>query len=307
MSEVDRCYRLTAIRAPELVDIQGLGRGFFDELETIATITDLQIKAKVEKYRRGKPNYAEITLYNCAQVTRDDFVKLPQKVRLEAGYDNVPRLLFVGDLRFASNEKKGTEWLTKLQLGDGARAVNQARVSRSYAKGTPIATIVGALAKAFGVPMPDLPSDLQQRIATGEVLSGNAFDELERVLAPFGMECSFQNGRLQVLRVDDPLRNTARLIAPPPDGGMIDSPVIDPPKPRAASRTHHRVLRRTSTAIPRVPKLKVKHTLYPEMVPAELIELQSRSINGRFINEVVTHDLDLFGNDWTTIIEAIAA
>lgn len=306
MAESDRCYKLTAIRVPELVDIAGLGRGFFEELETITEITDLNIKVKVEKYRRGKPNYAEVVLYNCAQPTRDDFVKLPQKIRLEAGYENTPRLLFIGDLRFASNEKKGTEWLTKLQLGDGSRAISQARVARSYAKGTPIKTIVGTLAKAFGVPLPELPSDLQQRISTGEVIHGNAFDELVRVLAPFGMECSFQNGRLQILPVDDPLRVTARVISE--DDGMIEAPVIDPPKPRAPSKAvHHRVVRHTSTAIPRVPKLKVKHLLYPEVAPAELIEVQSRSINGRFINEVVTHNLDLFGQDWDTMIEAIAA
>lgn len=302
-AEIDPCYRLTAIRAAEDPDVPGLGR-FFDQLETITEIADRNIKFKVEKYRRGKPNYAEITLYNCAPATRDDFVRLPLRVQLAAGYDNTPRLLFLGDLRFASNEKKGTEWLTKLQLGDGARAYSQARVNRSYAKGTPLSTILGDVAKAFGVPLPTLPSDLQARIGAGEVVTGYASDELDRLLAPFGYEWSFQSGRMQLVRVDAAVPGTVRVISQ--DDGMIDTPVINPPKLRAPARTHHRATH-ASTAIPNVPKLKVKHTLYPELTPGETIEVQSRSINGRFVIEVLTHEGDLFGNDWITNIEAIAA
>jgi hypothetical protein len=55
-----------------------------------------------------------------------------------------------------------------------------------------------------------------------------------------------------------------------------------------------------------VPKLKVKHTLYPELIPGEKIQMQSRSVNGLFRIETLIHEGDLFGEAWTTEIEATA-
>lgn len=299
-----RVYRLTVIRAPELEDIVGLGRSFFEELETITEITDpQQIKFKVEKHLRRTPNQAEITITNLAEVSREDFVRGPAKVRLEAGYDNTPRLLFLGDLRFGSNEHVGTEWQTKLQLGDGARAYAEARHNRSYAKGTPVTTIVGQLAAAFGVSAPDLSqlTELQTRLSTGETVTGWAADELERILAQYGMEFSFQDGRLQIMRYDDVIPSVRRVLSTPEfGGGIIGTPAIDPPKIRAPPKRGHRSGKAREL---KVPKLKVRHTLYPEITPGEQIEVQSRSINGTFRVDAVTHEGDLWGSEWTTHIE----
>src|SRR5689334_18765837 len=144
--EFDRVYKLTAVRAHELTDIVGFGRSFFEDLETITEITDHQIEFKIEKHRIRDPNTCDITITNLATPSRDGFLTIPQRVRLAAGYGDTPRLLFLGDLRYASNEHIGTKWLTKLQLGDGARAYAEARINRTYAKGTPVATILGHLA-----------------------------------------------------------------------------------------------------------------------------------------------------------------
>lgn len=299
-----RVYRLTVVRAPEIEDIVGLGRSFFEELETITEITEpLRIKFKVEKHLQKTPNQAEITITNLAEATRQDFVRGPAKVRLEAGYDNTPRLLFLGDLRFASSDHTGTEWETKLQLGDGARAYAEARHNRSYAKGTPIKMIIGQLAGAFGAQMPDLSTfgELQTRISTGEVVTGWVADELARLLAPYGMEFSFQDGRLQIMRYDDVVPGARRVLTTPENGGgIIGTPVIDPPKIRAPPKRGHRSGKAREL---KVPKLKVKHTLYPEITPGESIDVQSRSINGTFRVDAVTHEGDLWGAEWTTHIE----
>jgi hypothetical protein len=299
MSEIDRVYKLTVIRAPELVDIEGFEASFFEDLETITEITELRIKAKVEKHLLKIPNQAEVTIYNLNSTSRDDLTRGPTKVRLEAGYDGTPRLLFIGDVRFASNEHTGTEWETKLQLGDGARAYAEARHNRSYTKGTPLVTIIGDLAKKFGVSLPsEIASmdELKTRLPTGEVVTGWAADELTRLLAPFGMDWSFQNGRLQIMRYDDVIPGVARVISE--DDGMIDAPVIDPPKIRAPRKAGRRGKAREL----KVPKLKVKHTLYPELAVGESIQVQSRSINGDFRVDAVTHELDSWGAEWTSDI-----
>lgn len=314
MSEIGRVYRLTAIRAPDKIDVEGLSPGFFESLETVTTVESTnarqghQIKFKIEKHLRKTPNQGEVVITNLAVASRDEFVGGPMRIRLEAGYDDDLRLLFLADLRYASNQLTGTEWLTKLQLADGARAYAHARVNHSFAKGTPLATIVKHIAQSFGVPVPaeiTASPELKARIATGETLSGASSDELSRILDPFGFGWSFQDGRLQLLAADAVAPGTARLITTPENGGgMIGSPVINAPKIIAPRKPSARG--GSSKREPRVPKLKVKHTLYPELTPGEQIQLQSRSINGTFRIETLVHEGDLFGDAWYTEIEATA-
>jgi hypothetical protein len=306
VTDFDRVYKLTVIEAPDVIDVQGFDASFFEELQTITEITDHRIQFKIEKHLRKTPNQAEIVITNLAPQSREAFVSGPAKVRIEAGYDGTPRLLFIGDLRHASNEHVGTEWLTKLQLADGARAYAQARVNRSYAKGTPITSILGDIARGFGVPLPpevNASADLRARLTTGEVITGYASDELTRLLAQFGFEWSFQNGVLQILRVDAALPGSVRVLSVPPDGGIIGAPTIDPPKIRAPSKAK----KSGRGSAPRVPKMKLKHSLFPDLIPGERIEVQSRSLNGIFRIDSLLHEGDNHGGDWTTTIEGTAA
>jgi hypothetical protein len=301
-ASIDRVYKLTVIRAPEITAIEGLSATFFEELETITEITHPQrIKFKVEKHLLKIPNQAEVTLTNLSSISRENLTGGPAKIRLEAGYDDTPRLLFIGDVRFASPEHTGTEWDVKLQIADGGRAYAEARHNRSYATGTPMATIIGDLCKAFGTSLPaNIPTmpELQTRAATGEVVTGWAADELSRLLAPFGMEWSFQNGHMQIMRSDEIVPGVLRVISQ--DSGMIGAPAVDPPKIRAPRKRGHRSGRAAEL---KVPKLKIKHELYPELIPGERIQVHSRSINGEFRIDSVVHEGDLWGSDWTTHIE----
>lgn len=304
MSDLNHAYKLTVISASQLSDIEGLNASFFDDLETLTEITDLRIQFKVEKHLLKIPNQAEITLTNLSSRSRDDLVRGPTKCRLEAGYDDTgPRLLFIGDTRSAFSEHTGTEWITKLQLADGGRAYAEARHNRSYAKGTPLTTVMGDLAKAFGTSLPDLSkfSELQSRIATGEVVTGYVADELTRLLDPFGMGWSFQGGRLQIMRTDGVIASEAREISA--DTGMIGAPVIDPPKLRAPRKAGRRG---GKAGEQKVPKMKVKHVMYPEVTPGERLDVQSRGVTGIFRCDVVTHTGDSEGtgqDSWITHIE----
>ena len=296
--EIDRVYRLTARRAPERIEPGVLDASFFEEFETVTEITQHRIEFKIEKNLGREPNRCDITITNLAQATRDEFVRGYVRVRFEAGYDRTLRLLFTGDVRHASHEKDGTEWLTKLQIGDGARAFSEARAPRkSYQKGTPLTTILRDVARAFGLALPaEVPTSdtLRAQLATGEVLTGYASDELTRLLAPYGYEWSFQNGQLQILRFDQVRVGVIRVISQ--DDGMIEAPVIDPPKITAPTKAGSRTK-------PKVPKVTVKHLLYPELTPGEKAQIQSRSLNLTCRIETVTHDGDTHGDDWITTME----
>lgn len=316
MSDFGRAYRILVHRAPDPLDAalsKQFNANWFEKFEQVLEITSVgqehyhRIEFEIEKDLKGTPNQCKLTIYNLSVASRDLFKGAPVRVTLEAGYEDAPRLLFLGDLRFADSDIKGLDWVTTLQLADGGRAYANAKVNKSFTKGTPLRTILDSLARAFGVPLElqgRSSTDLDQRIAAGEVLTGYAADELERLLLPYGFGYSFQNGRLQLLRFDKVLPGELRVIREDTGegGGMLGSPEIDPPKIRAPPKTGHHGQAHSSA---KVPKLKFKHTLYPELVPGERIQMQSRSVTGTFKIDSFKHKGDTSGNDWVTEVQAI--
>lgn len=311
MANFGRIFKITVISAPELQAVNTTGKAgkFFEQSQTLTTFTvdevtgnGQQNEFEVTRNLVRSPNSCNLVITNLGEDNRQSFVGAPVKVILEAGYDGELRFLFLGDLRYASNEHEGTEWKTKLQLADGGRAFANAKISKSYSKGTTYEVIIRDLAKALGAPLPPLAGlglDLKARIPSGEVLQGKVVDELTRILEPFDIEWSFQNEKLQIIRADQVLPGTLRLISA--DSGMIGAPEMTPPKIVAPPRN---VGHSSGRAKPRVPKLKIKHTLYPEVSPGEKIQVRSKSINGTFRVDVVKHKGDFFGQDWITEIEA---
>lgn len=261
---------------------------FFEQLPNATVITDLRIQATITKSINADPNPGSVTITNLSARTRADLQTKPLIVRLDAGYDGNLRHVFVGDLRDGRSKREDTEWTTTLQLADGDRAYRYARVNRSYGKFASAIQAVQECASSMGLVVDGaaLTSDeLQTQFASGHVLYGNAGDELTRVLAPFGYRWSIQDGRLQILKDDEFRPDEAVLISQ--DTGMIGSPERGAPD-----------------ASGKPPILTVKMQLYPELTPGAQIQVQSKTIDGVFRIEKVTHELDTHGDDWSSTIEA---
>lgn len=250
-------------------------------------ITDLRIRFRVERSLTKTPNQADIYLYNMAAATRTDLETKPLTVQLDAGYDDVARLLFIGDLHFGMSQQQPPDWETLLQVGDGDRAYNHARCNRSYPAGTTVRTVLQNAASSMGLTLPkNLDSDpaLDTKFVRGSASHGPVRDELTRLLAPYGYHWSVQNGKLQVLRDDEVSSVNPRPIDQ--DHGMIGSPEFGSP-PKSGKPPH----------------MRVKMLLYPELTPGDLVQLTSISKNGKFRIEKVRHSGDTHGDDWTTEIE----
>ena len=254
---------------------------FFDEQPNATVITDLRIQAKITKSIDPDPNPCTLTITNCAVRTRANLQTKPLIVRIDAGYDGNLRHLFLGDLRDGRSNKPGTEWTTILQLADGDRAYRYARVNRSYGKFSSAIQAVQECAASMGLTVDGAAltsDDLQTQFASGHVLQGKASDELTRVLAPFGYRWLIQDGRLQILRDDQVRPDEAVLISE--DTGMIGSPE------RGAPDTSGKA-----------PILTIEMLLYPELTPGAQIQVQSKTIDGVFRIEKVTHVLDTHGDE----------
>ncbi len=273
----------------------GAHPSYFEELGNGIEIrggkeTEHRIQFTVNKNLGAEPNTAEVTITNLSEHTRSELQRLPVRVRIEAGHDNAPRFLFVGDVQPGSQSKiVGSDWETKLLLGDGSRAFANARINRSYRPGTPTRTILRDAAAAMGLTLPrevEATAMLRAQLATGEALTGWASDELARLLAPFGYSYSIQNGRLQILRDEDTRQDTARLVDAD-NGPLLGSPALGTPDKSG-----------------KPPTMTLQTLLYPELTPGGRVDVRSRSLNGVFKIARTKHQGDTHGDQWETEVEA---
>lgn len=249
-------------------------------------IRDLRVTFDIEKTLKKDPNSAEITVYNLAERTRFRFQEKPLHVRLDAGYDGFLERVFSGDLRWAESRHEGVDWETRMQLGDGDRAVRFGHVSRSFKGGVTIRTALTEAAKEMGFTLPNsvTASDTAGQYVSGLSLHGNAGDELTRLLTPLGLAWSVQDGRLQILNERTTRPGEALLIAQ--DTGMIGTPEYGAPEKKG-----------------KPPVLTFRTLLKPALMPGGKVKLETTSINGVFRVERVRHSGDTHGEDWTSEVE----
>jgi hypothetical protein len=273
---------------------------FFDRLSNAVEITQLRIRARIDKSIDKSPNKLHVIITNCSPSTRDDLTTRPLTLQIDAGYDGTYRHLFTGDMRRGWSELKGTDWETNLHLADGDRAYRFARVSRTYKRGTAVLTALKEAARSMGLVLDDrilASPELQTQFENGRLVDGPARDELTALLAPFGYGWSIQDGRLQILRDEEVRADQAIVIEEPLMIGSPEFAVPDQPKkvPQKAGAV-------------KVPKLKIKVPLAPEITPGGRIQVHARSVDGIFKVQRVGHDLDTGrGGNWFTEIEANAA
>lgn len=251
-------------------------------------ITKLDMRFEIIKTLGKEPNTAALAIYNAAPATRAELQTKPLTVRIEAGYeDSGPRGLFVGNLVHGAPKRDGVDWVSELELADGGRAYDRARVNRSWRAGTPLRSVLSDVASSMGMELPrELAGDpaLDTRIPTGEALSGATRDELTRLLRRAGYNWSIQSGALQVLRSDQVVDGQAWEINE--STGLVGSPEYSSPG-KGKKRT-----------------LTLRTLLFPELAPGARFLLSSRAASGLHRILEVRHLGDTAGDDWYTEVEA---
>ena len=262
---------------------------WFKATGNVAEIADLRMQFKIEKSLERSPNTAEITITNCNHSTRAELQKKPLIITVAAGYDGNFRHIFTGDLTNGESNLNGIDWETKIQVSDGGRAFQFARITRSYKPGTPVLTLLKDISNALGTPLTPSATqspDFATQVATGISIQGPARDSLTRLLAPFGFHWSFQSGKLQILQDQNADPTVALVVSQ--DTGMIGTPEVATPNKGHGS-----------------PTLNVKMLLFPEVTPGGSIDVKSARVNGVYRVNKVTHTGDTHGSEWTTQVEAI--
>lgn len=264
------------------------GNTFFIEPTNATEIRDLRMRFEIKKTLKPEPNTCTITISNLADRVRAQFRKRPITVSIAAGYADNPRLLFKGDVLPGSFSKQSdTNYDTVLYLGDGVRAFSNARISKSYAPGTPLRAVLRDAAASLNLHLPtefDTLPLLQTKLVSGEVVHGFSSDELTRLLSPLGFDWSIQNGKLQILNSTQASTEAIRVIDK--DHGMIGSPSIKIDEKQKDP-----------------PTIQVKSKLFPELIPGARIRVEARETKGMFKVIQTIHKGDTRGDDWHTEIE----
>lgn len=242
-----------------------------------------------EKTLSSSPNTLDLKLFNLAPNTRAEMEREGVVLSFGAGYaDGGPRRLFVGDVTYATSVKKGTEWITDVQVRDGARAFATARADQTFKAGVRAIDVLRFVARSMQVVLPrNVETDpaLQRQFAAGYTMSSKSRAEFTRLLAPYGYRWTFQDGALTVLRDDEVLPSTLREISV--EEGMVDSPEFG--KPEGPGKK---------------PKRTVNSKLYPELQVGQRVNIVSRSLQG--IHKIVKlrHTGDFESPDnWKSQIE----
>jgi hypothetical protein len=264
-------------------------------------VDGLRIAFKVEKTGEVEPNKGEIQVYNLSKDTRSRFISQadfvgPQRntpVILQAGYGDDIEQIFNGDILPSgiTTKRAGPDWITTFRLGDGATGYQTDRVQLSLAKGakfkdallgildTMTGDVKNVVNKVRSGEIKDV-SGLLTEFSNGVVLSGRSMDEFNKLVGSTGYQCSWQDGKLEVVAKGKFIDETVPSLGS--DSGLIGSP-----EPGKEGLTKFRCFLR--------PKIKVYRRV--QVISA------AQPQGGYYLIAKVAHLGDTGGGDWFTDCE----
>jgi hypothetical protein len=254
-------------------------------------VQSLRMSFNIVKSTGRHPNTSQISVWNLAKDSRAAMALKGAKVILEAGYEGQSMQVFNGDARTIDHHLEGPDWVTKIQCGDGEKAYQLARVSKSFKGGTSVGQVLRHFIDALGInPGNSLKeiAGIKEQFVHGYTAHGQAATEMDRLLKSYGYEWSIQDGRLQVIPKGKTTADS--VVSLSPDTGLVGSPELG----NKDKQKKHAVL-------------KAKALLQPSLSPGRRFELQSREHHGLFRVEQVTHKGDTHGGEWYSEIEAVPA
>lgn len=248
-------------------------------------LSDLDLSFKVARTTRREPNSAEIQVFNLSRQTRAR-VEQGGLIRLYAGYED-PAQIFQGDSRYVYTTRDGTEQITTLIARDGGHGYVDSPISRAYAPGTPVETVIRDALDVMGIGRGNLADfvyglDGGQDLADGYVAHGPANRVLNDLIRASGCRWSVQHGALQVQRRGQALQT--RVVVLSPDSGLLGSPTWDERGLRSGGR------RGVLTCVT---------LIQPGIEPGRMVRIDTVDVTGDFEVRGIEYVGDTRADDWT--------
>jgi len=269
-----------------------------DPLQPDKPQVSLHAAFSVNRTSNKDPNTASVTVYNLNPTNRAllkqgaDMLATPKTawnwpLLIEAGYVGNRMQIFSGDIRRVEVGKQAVDWVTTIEADDGGRAYVGARLNTYFGPGTTVRQILQAAADALGVGLGNSAAKFAAgnfrkgfvNFKKGVAVHGAASKILDKYVTSAGYAWSIQDGQLQVLGPNESLLDIAVVLTP--TTGLIGTP----------SHGEKGAINAVSL-------------LNGEIKPGRVIDIQCRSLTGRYRATAVTHSGDTQGSDWYSSFEA---
>jgi hypothetical protein len=326
----DRVYRL-------LIGKKGQTQGI--------EINNLRIQFSIQKTADKNPNTNNIKIWNLKKDTRAEIEKPDTRCLLYAGYaeDAGPTLIFSGNVTYAWTKLELPDIITTIELGDGTQEIRDTTISVGYGKGVKSNQVLTDVAKKMQIPLTLASNAPERSWNNGLSYHGSARTLLDKVTKATGLEWSIQNGNLQV--IEKGMITTRQGIEISQSSGMVGSPEsereakaqkgkgtgsagtagipgvseTDAEEPSimtiAASTPSKTKTDKAPTATKKKDESadakqywygwKVKTLLMPMLNPGDRVKLNTKTVEGVFRIEELTHTGDNWTGDWQTELKLV--
>ncbi|MFA4972191.1 MAG: hypothetical protein WC683_06230 [bacterium] len=269
----------------------------------------LRVSFVVERDERPWPNQTQIKIWNLNPDHRKNLEgKRGIPVRLSAGYKDNQGTVFDGFLRDAVSTHDGEDWVTTITGGDGecnskGEPLASGSISKTWKKGTPLATIALAFAKEMKVDLgASTAAAGAAKLLTGAAVmhaytvDGPIVDEFIYFMRSVGLKWSIQNGALQI-RVADAPAGIAPLISP--FTGLLGSTSASTRKVQRTNQLTQKV------ELQEIAVLEGRCLLLPNLLPGQQLLVQSTAtgVPKPYLCTRVRQVGDTHGQEWYTEFE----
>lgn len=251
--------------------------------ETGLVFKDLKIKFNIVSNRKKKPNQAKIEIFN---LNRDSRSFLDEEdaivVILNVGYGDILQKLWEGDITRTNSTKRGPDWITTIESGDGLEDLTKATFKRAYKAGAPFKQVIKDIAVNFKNSVKGAVVDIAGEVnKNGLTFEGIASVAMDRILKDQNMGFSIQNNEIQILKNEAVTNEEAVIVSP--QTGLINSPIK---------------LQKGA--------IKFKCLIQPGLKPGRAIELRSALFDRTIINPTrIDFRGDSRGNEWYAMVTGV--
>lgn len=273
-------------------------------------VQGIRMSFKIEKTSEVTPNKAQIDLYNVNQDTINLLHTKGAVIILEVGYgilggaNPVSKVIFMGDVFKCVTLKKGTDYVTTIENGDGLNALQTSNVNASFAPGTPVKSVIEQVMGNFGglgVGEVNLGDAASSQFVNGFTASGSARDTMDQLAGKTNTEWSVQDGQVQMLPINSFTSLPPVLlqsVAEKEGGASINTGLIGSPTLSGFSHSKEKNLH----------GVEFKALLNPELTPGRRVHIISKNkkVFGTFVVRKVTHNGDTRTGPWFSECEGAA-
>lgn len=164
------------------------------------SVTDLRIEFKITKTLTPAPNEAVIKIYNLSQANQNLIQKTFKEVLINAGYKDSMRLIFRGNIKRVFHYRKGNDYITEIEAGDGDHDYRHAFMNLTLSAGTTDAQLLTAAVQSFSSTiMGTIGIDTTKQRSRGRAIFGSTRHILNTVARASNANWSIQDGALTII------------------------------------------------------------------------------------------------------------